>query len=646
MDELLEQFLIETPELIQQASDATMTLLDGPDAAAIDQAFRAVHTLKGSVALFRMEPLLQVLHAAEDMLGGIRSGAHAPASDKLDVLLRLLNDMESWLPEMAASDGELPASAGDACRRLVEDLRSGTASAPARATESGTGWAHALLAERSIDLTHGETVLALRYAPDADCFFRGEDPLGLIRSVPDLLAVDIRPDADIALDEGFDPFRCHLVIQALTRARRSEVEPLFSSVGDQVWFAELSGGRSQADARQPAGSDIAGAALRVDAERVDRLMDIVSELVVAKNSLGHLAALVDQDLPKQVLHRRIQASKLSLDRLVGDLHQAVVRVRMVPLRRALQRLPRLVRETAARLSKDVAFSMRGGEIEADKALVDGLFEPLLHLLRNAIDHGVETAEARAAAGKPPQGIVTLHCARAGDLLTVSIADDGRGMDPSALRQAAKAKRLMTEGAIDAMSDSEALNLVFTAGFSTMREVSDISGRGVGMDAVRHAVEQLGGRVTLESRVGAGTNVDLTLPLSAVLSRILTVNVAGETYGVMMDDVRETVRVPVAGVIPIGTGEAFVLRDRTVSLLRLKRLLGMMEDATIAEDHKVLIFDTAGDRIGIAVDALGERLDVIIRPVGAFLSALPGISGTTLRGDGSVLMILDPLELAP
>jgi two-component system chemotaxis sensor kinase CheA len=317
--------------------------------------------------------------------------------------------------------------------------------------------------------------------------------------------------------------------------------------------------------------------------------------------------------------------------------------RMLPVREALRGLPRAVRELSIRLGKDVDFVLQGEGVEADKAVVEGLFEPLLHLIRNALDHGIEPEQTRRNAGKPVRGRIDLRVRRQGDKIHVEIADDGRGIDPTWIRQVARGRGLHHEDALVAMSEAELVDLIFSPGFSTAGTVTDVSGRGVGMDAVRVAVEQLGGSVGVSSVPGEGTTIRLALPVTVMLTQIMVVRVGAESFGIPIDAIVETARLSREQVLPIGNGEAFVFRDKTVPLLYLSRLLHG-GGAHPQHDLRALLVSLGTDLVGVAVDGFGERMDIMLRPMTGILAGMSGYAGTALRGDGSVLMILDLPEL--
>ncbi|WP_203236414.1 chemotaxis protein CheA, partial [Methylobacterium crusticola] len=383
--------------------------------------------------------------------------------------------------------------------------------------------------------------------------------------------------------------------------------------------------------------------LRVDAARVDALVVLAGELVAARSALGHVAARA-QDADAAGLARALRDSDAALGRLTAQLHRGVVSLRLVPLAQVFRRFGSPVRALARATGKEVALTLHGGDIEAEKAVVDGLYEPLLHVIRNAVDHGIEDGAGRAAGGKPAAGRIALRAEAAGDAIVVTVADDGAGIDPDLVRRRAAERGLLGPEAAAALDDAGALDLVFVPGFSTARRVSSLSGRGVGMDAVRAAAARLGGQASIASRVGRGTTVRLVLPRTIALTRIVLVGVGPELYGVPMQAVAEAVRVPRARIVALGDAAATVLRDRTVPVLQLARLLGVPDAAPPPGEARLLVVGTGPERVAVEVDRFADRLDVVVRPLSGLLAGLPSVAGTAILGDGRVLLVLDPADL--
>jgi two-component system chemotaxis sensor kinase CheA len=390
----------------------------------------------------------------------------------------------------------------------------------------------------------------------------------------------------------------------------------------------------------------ASRSLRIEEARIDSLFNLSGELIVAKNSLAHLIKLVETELLDEGdLGRSIRTATENLNRLITEIHLAVLQLRMVPVSQLFRSFPRVVRDISLRLNKRAELTIKGASTECDKTLVDRLFEPLLHLVRNALDHGIETLEQRRAFGKPEQAHITLEATRSGDRLTIEVRDDGRGMDLAAIRAKAQEHGLMTAEEINALSDEQSIQLIFSAGLSTAAEVTDISGRGVGMDVVRATVEQLGGRIAVTSTVGAGTAVRLDLPVNVVMSQIMVVAAGGLLFGLPMDLVSETVRLTSDRVSQIKNNRGFVLRDRIVPICSLAEVLNLPGKTEDREATRlVIVAEITGKIVALEVDAIHDRLDAVIKPMQGLLANAPGYAGTTMTADGRVLLVLDLKEL--
>jgi two-component system chemotaxis sensor kinase CheA len=392
------------------------------------------------------------------------------------------------------------------------------------------------------------------------------------------------------------------------------------------------------EAKQPAH------VLKVDQAKVDALMNLIAELVVSKNSLPFLAKRAENVYGSRDMGREIKDQYAVIDRLAQEMQRAIMDVRMLPVSEVFERFPRLVRDLSRKLNKHIELKVVGEDTAADKTIIESLGDPLIHLVRNSIDHGIESPEQRAAAGKPEAATIQLKAFQEGDQVIIEVSDDGRGIDPMAIRLKAIEKATITEAKADALSDQDAINLIFLPGFSTIEEISDLSGRGVGMDVVRTTVEKFNGQVAISSRKGEGTMVRLSLPLSMAVARVMMVEVAGALLGVPMDGIAETVRVPRDRIRKVKRSEAFVLRDAIVPLVRMHALLGLPHSAAEVEEEAVLVARVGGTTVGLVVDRFREGIDVILKPMEGVLAGMRGYSGSALLGDGRVLLVLNLKEL--
>lgn len=644
MDELLEQFLIEGRDLVAQAtSDFSILALDPDNSVALDSAFRAVHTLKGSVGLFDLGPAERLLHTAEGLLDRARARDLAINADMIAGLIACLDLVDQWIDELEES-GQLTASAEkDAQRAIAQiDLSSGAAEpVPAFAVgEGNTSWLEAIEARAAGLIAQAtDPLTAFRYVPKKDCFFRGDDPFSLSTSVPDLLTLSVLPTNGRWPDlEHIEPFACYAYFEGLSASPLTVLQAHFRLVPDQISLAVMP--PMHMDSSIAVGRQ-KQQVLRIETGRIDAIADGIGELIIALNALSPLAAEMHRIDP--VTAASLRKAQAQIERATTQLSKTISAVRSVPLEPALRRLPRLAREIAETLGKRVTFTMSTHGLEVDKQLADNLFEPLLHLLRNAIDHGIETPEERSRASKAPDGQVALSVRREGDAILVTLRDDGRGIDPYRIKQVAAERGLLSESELGILSEAAALQLIFKPGFSTATVISEVSGRGVGMDAVRDAVDRMRGAVEVASVVDHGTTFHLRLPNHSLTTRLLIIEVGGERYGISLDQVVETVRLDPDKLIPVGQGLACVLRGRTIPILDLGSLLG--HAVRPQGGTKLLVIQASGERVALRVDGFGERIDAVVRPVRGVLAGMTGLSGSALLGSGDVLLVLNLPELA-
>jgi two-component system, chemotaxis family, sensor kinase CheA len=758
---LQEQFVTEARELIRQAIDDLIALeRDGTSPERIDRVFRAFHTLKGSAGIVELPDMNIVMHAAEDLLAAMRRGALGASVGTIDQELACLDLVSRWVGEFEGT-GSLSAQASEDGRTMVRRLRSflpqqteaARKSHPAGGEASLPEWASALIAAEPDALASRlasppSAVFAISYEPISGCFFNGDDPVQLIRQLPDLLAFRVEPREAVPPLAELDPYACNLRLQAISAGGHDEIREIFRLVPDQVRIAAIpvealpTGISGIDDAKRLVGKIIeaqaellripnrgddfagcvgaaAGSAtnalrygdylhlaetvehaktlalsqrdaapllvameqallavdgvrplvtaenvdglsaapgephqqpvqrvLRVSEAKIEALVNLAGELVVAKNALAHSARRVEEELGRGVTES-IRRDHQAIDRLVLELHGTILQLRMVPVGQVFQSFPRLVRDISRQLGKKVEVVTRGDSTEADKTIVDRLFEPLVHLVRNAVDHGIENPTHRVAAGKPETATVSIEASRIGDRFVVRVADDGRGIDPGTIRRKASEKRMMPPEELAAMTDEQAVELIFAAGFSTTSEVSNISGRGIGMDVVRSTVEQIGGRVSLQSRTGIGTTVQIDVPTTIAMSRIMVVETGGQLFGISMDAVSETVRVTPDRISQIKNNNGFLFRDRVVPIVALAELMKLPPQTKDSAAAKLLVvMEAAGKTAALEINAIHDRLDVVLKPMQGVLAGARGYAGTTLLGSGQVLLVLDIKELLP
>ncbi|MCD8531492.1 MAG: chemotaxis protein CheA [Saccharospirillaceae bacterium] len=386
--------------------------------------------------------------------------------------------------------------------------------------------------------------------------------------------------------------------------------------------------------------------VKVDQEKIDRLMNLIGEMVVAKNALPYLARRAEEEHGLRDLGRDIKEQFAVINRIAEEMQDSIMQIRMMPFSFITMRFPRLVRDISRRLNKNVQLMIEGEDTEADKNIIESLAEPLIHILRNSLDHGIEAPEVRRKAGKPAAGTLTIKASQEADRVLIEIHDDGKGIDPEVIKQKALEKGLIDDAAFQRLTNREAINLVLIPGFSTASEVSDLSGRGVGMDAVRCAVEKVNGSMALDSEAGKGTRIRISLPMSIAVTRVMIVESDNQLLGIPMDQVLETVRVPATDIHTVKSIQTTVLRERIVPLRSLNNLLAIDASQRMNEDNEcaVLVVRVGIDVIGLIVDNFRGSADIIQKPMTGVLNGLRAYSGAALIGDGSVLMILNLKEI--
>ncbi len=405
--------------------------------------------------------------------------------------------------------------------------------------------------------------------------------------------------------------------------------------------------KSSASSGQPSTKPKASSTIRVDHHKLDHLMNVIGELIINRNRYAMLArALEDGHEDVQVVAQQLTETTYAMARISDDLQDTIMKVRMVPVQSVFSRFPRLVRDLSRKSGKQVELIMEGEETEFDKSVVEEIGDPLVHLVRNAVDHGLEDEQERVMAGKKPKGHVWLRAYHKGNSVAIEVEDDGRGMDPEKLKQVAIRKGVISPEEANSMDDREALDLIFAPGFSSAEKVTDISGRGVGMDVVKTNIKNLKGSVHTQSEVGKGTKLTLTLPLTLAIIDALMVQVAGETFAIPLDAVSETTKIEKDQLSDVNNRKAVTLRGEVLGIIELAELLDLPQSMEERNVLPMVVIQDNDRRLGLVVDRLLERQEIVIKPLGQYLNnfSLKGLSGATIMGDGSVVLILDPHEI--
>ncbi|WP_129115124.1 chemotaxis protein CheA [Halegenticoccus tardaugens] len=640
-DEYRRSFVREGEEQITELNNSLLAMESNPDdREATDAIFRTAHTLKGNAAAMGFDRASGLAHALEDLLDEVREGRLAASPALVDLLFEAVDGLELILAGIDA-DGEEPDVGADETeariRRLIDGGAEDSASNRPRSSPSLRPAARASLADRAT--SGGERVFRARVEIEGGGM-KGVDGLVVLRAAEEAFGgVETVPDADAIeageYDGGFDLF----VVADDDAAVESAVAgagPVDSVVVEDVTDVEGDGADGDGPATAPAAraaSRTAGgkseiASIRVDVGQLDTLYGLIEQLVTSRIKLRR--ELADAGVKKS-------DNLDELDKISSNLQNTVMDMRLIPLSKVVDKFPRLVRDVAREQGKRVNFVVDGEDVELDRTILTEIRDPLMHVLRNAVDHGVEPPGERERAGKPAAATVSLTATRERDHVTVEVADDGRGLELDAIREKDAEKGVKTRSELDAMSDSETYDLVFHPGFSTAEEVTDISGRGVGMDVVRSTVTRLDGTVSVDSEPGGGTTVRIRLPVTVAIVKVMFVRVGDAEYGIPVKNVDEIARR--YDVRTVNGTEVVEHDDEVYPIVRLGDALDEPAASTNG-DGMLLRIRPERRRVALHCDEVLDQEEVVVKPLEGVLSGIPGLSGTAVLGDGDVVAILD------
>jgi two-component system chemotaxis sensor kinase CheA len=631
-------FYEESFEAVGRMEQALLQLGAGPvDPDLINTIFRVAHSIKGGAATFGFGQISSFTHTLETVLDELRGRRMQVTSALSDLLLRSVDLLREML---RGQQGGQPTDA-----QRVADLQFDL-----ELTVAHRGAAVATAQPAAVDLTRG-TLYQIMFRPLPQLLARGNDPLRMFRELRELGELTVSADVSaLPAWEQFDPESCYLSWTLTLRtvaSRQAIIETFDWAQGDctlDVRVLECAPVPDPAAADAPAG-DVArtsgaaisgdGASIRVSIEKIDQLMNSVGELVITQSMLGQFGALSDG-----AAGERLRGGLAQLERAVRALQESVMRLRMVPISVLFSRFPRMARDLGQRLGKQVEVSMSGGDTELDRSVLEKIGDSLLHLMRNSIDHGIESPHERLAAGKNACGTVQLHACHRGSSVIVEVSDDGGGLKRERILAKARERGLLA--ADQPLSDAAIDNLIFLAGFSTHEQATDVSGRGVGMDVVKRNVEELGGSIEVRSEAGKGSRFIMTLPLTLAIVDGQTVGVGEECYIVPLNAIVESLQLRGAPVNQVvGHGEVLSFRGEYLPVVRLDNLLDSRgRRAHQPGDGLIMVVEGDGRRVGLCVDELLGQQQVVVKTLESNYRHVAGIAGATVLGDGSVALILD------
>lgn len=628
-NELRDDFLVEAGELVQRLGDQLIGLEASPrDAELLNAVFRAFHTVKGGAGFLAIEPMVQLCHHAEDLLNVARNGQLLLDASRMDALLEALDLLNDMMAALAGGTAMAMPPAG-----LLQRLTPGKGAAPAPKPVAAP--VAPPPSDGTIDDSEFEALLDSLYgssgAPGAPAAAAGSG------SISD---DEFEALLDNLHGKGGQPgATTSAPVASSTSSTISDDE--FESLLDNLHGkGGLPGANAPAQAPAPAPAPAPAAApakqaapapentVRVDTARLDALVHRAGELVLVRNRLLSLAAKTGDET--------LELAATELDRVADALQNAVLGMRMQPVGRLFQRFPRIVRDLSRQLGKEVELIQEGEGTDLDRSLVEALADPMVHLIRNALDHGLEMPDERERAGKPRKGKVTLGASQRGERIVITVSDDGRGMNPEVLRRKAVEKGLMDEAQASRLTENECYEIIFRPGFSTAATVSDISGRGVGMDVVKTRVVELGGTLSVRSQLGKGSTLELAVPLTLAIQRVLMVRVGARLLALPLSNVDE--------VFELAAGQQQQLDGRAVASHRGRALalanLGGWIGVDAAPGRHVVVLHIGHMRLGCLVHEVLGREDVMVKPLGPLFEGVPAVAGATVTGDGRLALVMD------
>ena len=699
VSQYLEIFIDESAEHLQNLSDCIMTLESEPDNKdTINEVFRAAHSLKGMAGTMGFKRMQQLTHDMENVFQEVRSDKIKVDSSMIDLLFECLDAIEKYLDNIKASSDEgteeneliikaLNNFIAKANGQVVEETPDANDSAKDQGSDAPAE-APADYAPKYLEIEPnnyesqciasareaGNQIYGITVYVQKECLLKAARAFLVFRAVEEFGQIVVySPSSQDIEDEKFElDFSFYIassesldkIIAAAKNVSEIEnvvggvIEPEVKqaetkpAVAEEHAVASAQESATASETTKPAASAAAATAasakkpaanknttsrtVRVDIEKLDALMNQVSEPIIAKNSLVSISSSEDGNIGGQGFHDQIEY----LEQITTSLHESVMKVRMVPIETVTQKYPRMIRDLSRTLNKKMELVMTGEDTELDRTVVDQIGDPLQHLLRNSADHGLESAELRAQRGKPETGTIFLHAYQEGNNVIIQVGDDGNGIDVEAVKHKAIDRGIITYEQAEQMSQKEILNLLFMPSFSMAKKITDISGRGVGLDVVKSNIEQLGGDVEVATKLGEGSTFTVRLPLTLAIIQALMVEIRDEKYAIALAAVANIEDLPVKDIKYVQAKEVIHLRGSVIPLIRLDKLLDIEPREEEPESLTVVIVKRGDSQAGLVVDNLMGQQEIVIKSLGKYINGNKLISGATILGDGEIALILD------
>jgi two-component system chemotaxis sensor kinase CheA len=693
VSQYLEIFLDETNEHLQNLNTQILELEQDPENSdTVNEIFRAAHSLKGMAGTMGYKRMQNLTHDMENVFSEVRNGNIKVQPEMIDVLFQCLDALQEYTDNIKNTADEGTNDNEPLIRQLNDILNNkgatSEAAAPAQAapaaekaeeSSSDEPWYDINYDESQISVLseaakQGRKVYGINVTVDPSCVLKAARAFLVVKAIEEKGELIVsNPNSQDLEDEKFENDFTLIVIseeslENLIAAAKS-VSEISDAVGKELDVTKLHSAEAEGEAEEapaaqttapaaseapkaaPAAAPAQGAApakaadkkpgkvavkqtVRVDIEKLDSLMNLVSELITAKNSL--VSASSSSEGNNSSFNEQIEY----LESVTSNLHESVMKVRMVPIESTVNKFPRMIRDLQKQLGKKLDFYMSGEETELDRTVVDQIGDPIMHLLRNSADHGIESAEIRAQRGKPEAGSIWLDAYQDGNNVIIEVRDDGNGIDIEAVRAKGIERGVITPEQAAAMSDKEVINLLFTAGFSTAKKVTDVSGRGVGLDVVKSMIESLSGEVEVKSELGVGSTWTIRLPLTLAIIQALMVVVGGEKYAISLGSIQTIETIEKSDIKLVQNEEVINLRGTVIPLIRLNEVIGT-ESHPIDENSLIAVIVKKGDKMaGLVIDELIGQQEIVIKPLGKYVKHVKFITGATILGDGEVALIFD------
>ncbi|MFP6199081.1 chemotaxis histidine kinase/response regulator CheAY2 [Helicobacter pylori] len=643
LQEIMEDFLIEAFEMNEQLDQDLVELEHNPeDLDLLNRIFRVAHTIKGSSSFLNLNILTHLTHNMEDVLNRARKGEIKITPDIMDVVLRSIDLMKTLLVTIRDTGSDTNNGKENEIEEAVKQLQAITSQnlegakertkeAPQKENkEEAKGEAKEEIKENKAKTPTAENLTSdnpLADEPDLD--------------YANMSAEEVEAEIERLLNKRQEADKERRAQKK--QEAKQEVTPTKETPKTETPKAPKTETKAKAKAdteENKAPSIGVEQTVRVDVRRLDHLMNLIGELVLGKNRLIRIYSDVEERYDGEKFLEELNQVVSSISAVTTDLQLAVMKTRMQPVGKVFNKFPRMVRDLSRELGKSIELIIEGEETELDKSIVEEIGDPLIHIIRNSCDHGIEPLEERRRLNKPETGKVQLSAYNEGNHIVIKISDDGKGLDPVMLKEKAIEKGVISERDAEGMSDREAFNLIFKPGFSTAKVVSNVSGRGVGMDVVKTNIEKLNGIIEIDSEVGVGTTQKLKIPLTLAIIQALLVGVQEEYYAIPLSSVLETVRISQDEIYTVDGKSVLRLRDEVLSLVRLSDIFKVDAILESNSDVYVVIIGLADQKIGVIVDYLIGQEEVVIKSLGYYLKNTRGIAGATVRGDGKITLIVD------